>query len=211
MGVCGETAVCAQRFRGSRIRIEEGTMTQITIFAGIRDAIKVLHRNGSGFVRRWWTPARMLGVITAAAAFCVPISLAAAAPAAGDVYVYRLVNGYNRETIGYLQYEFTAATTAQGSVVSVTGDTPSLALPVTEIQTQDGQWLRHRLDNHGIAVDYEFTPALPSLMPPLAPGKSWTVRVNARVAGDTRNRSVRIDGDVLGQERIRVPAGEFDT
>jgi len=37
------------------------------------------------------------------------------------------------------------------------------------------------------------------------------VRVNALVPGATSPRSVRVDGTVLGRERIRVPAGEFDT
>lgn len=139
-------------------------------------------------------------------AFCMP-----SFGAVGDTLVYRLVNGYNRETVGTIRYEFTAATSAQEPMVSVKVDNLSLGLSHTEIRTHEGQWLRHALDNHGIATDYEFMSALPTRISPLMPGKSWSVRVPAKVAGDFRNRSVRIDGDVMGEERIRVPAGEFDT
>jgi hypothetical protein len=151
----------------------------------------------------------MLWLVTLAAALLSAPSVAA--PAAGDAHVYRVVNGYNRETIGYLRHEFTDATTAKGAVVSVTTDTPSLAQSRTEIYTQDGQWLRRPLDNHGMAIEYEFAPALPAIASPLAAGKSWSTRVNAKVPGVSANRSVRIDGAVLGNERVRVPAGEFDT
>ena len=190
-------------------------MTQITAFPGSGN-YDVNHtaapqRDHPGIARRRWMPRIMLGLFTVATAFCVPLSIAATTPAAGDAYVYRLVNGYNRETVGHVRHEFTPATTAQGLVVSVTVDIPSLGVPHTEIFTPDGLWLRHPLDNHGIAVDYEFTPALPVYLSPLTPGKSWSVRVNAKAAGEYANRSVRIDGEVLGNERIRVPAGEFDT
>jgi hypothetical protein len=137
--------------------------------------------------------------------------LAIAAPAAGDAYVYRVVNGYNNETIGHQRHDITAASTAQGQVVSVTVDTPALGLPRTEMLTADGHWVRHPLDSHGLATDYEFAPALPVAPSPLAAGQSWSVRVNAKVPSANTSRSVRVDGDVLGNERIRVPAGEFDT
>ena len=181
-------------------------MTLIPIFPYFGSRVTTaLQRNHPGIARRR-RMSRILAVL--AVALCLPVCAAAATP--GDAYVYRLVNGYNRETVGYIRHEFTQATTAQGSVVSVTVDKPSLAQSHTEIYTADGQWLRHPLDNHGIAVDYEFTPALPAVLTP-ADGKSWSVRVNAKVPGEFRNRSVRIDGTVLGNERIRVPAGEFDT
>ena len=151
-----------------------------------------------------------LAVVVLAAALGGPAHAASAAPAAGDAYVYRVVNGYNRETVGHLRHEITTAGTAQGQVVSVTVDTPALGLPRTEIVSPDGQWLRHTLDTHGRTTDYEFAPALPAVQTP-AGGTSWSVRVNAMVPAQSAKRSVRIDGAVLGNERIRVPAGEFDT
>lgn len=141
-----------------------------------------------------------------AAAFCMP-----AFCAVGDTLVYRLVNGYNHETVATIRQEFTSATSVQGPLVEVKVDNPLLGLSHTEIRTQEGHWLRRLLNSHDIPTAYEFTPALPSRLSPQTQGKSWSVRVQAKVAGDYRNRSVRIDGDILGNERIRVPAGEFDT
>ena len=138
--------------------------------------------------------------------FTAPASFAAT-PAVGDAYTYRLTNGFTREIGGQIRYEVTAASTAQGQVVTVTTDSPLIGPDRTEIHTTDGQWLRRPLDSHGINVEYEFSPALPSM----SSGKAWSTRVNAKVPSENASRSVRIDGEVLGNERIRVPAGEFDT
>ncbi len=132
-----------------------------------------------------------------------------ASAATGDTFVYRVINGFNGETAGHVRHQISAASTASGVVAEVTPDNRALGLQRTEILTPDGLWLRYPLDNHGLATDYEFTPALPAVAP--TPGNSWSVRVNARVEGTGNTRSVRIDGEVLGNERIRVPAGEFDT
>lgn len=153
---------------------------------------------------------RAVAVLVATVAAIECFAPAIAAPAPGDAYVYRVINGYNGETVTHLRHEVTAASTANGLVLSVTPDNPHFALPRTAMHTPDGQWLRQPLDSHGLATDYEFSPALPAVMTSPA-GQSWSVRVNARVDGDARERSVRVDGEVLGNERIRVPAGEFDT
>lgn len=133
------------------------------------------------------------------------------ASAAGNAYVYRVINAYNNETVGHLRQERLPASTAQGEVVSVSVDNPALGMARTELYAPHGQWLRRPLDNHGRPVEYEFAAALPAVQPQLPAGQSWSVRVPAKAAGEDRNRSVRIDGRVLGQERIRVAAGEFDT
>ena len=179
-------------------------MLRITLVPDLRDADETPPRQ--------WTPALAV-LIAMAATLSLSLSLcapASAAPTAGDIYVYRVVNGYNNETVGTLQHEVTSASATQGQAVAVTPDTRDLGLPRTEIYAADGQWLRHPLDSHGLATDYEFTTALPALQTPAA-GKSWSVRVNATALPHSVRRSVRIDGDVLGNERIRVPAGEFDT
>lgn len=132
--------------------------------------------------------------------------------APGDVFVYRVINAYNRETVGHVRHESAAAPAAQGEVLEVTVDHRALGVDRTEMILPGGQWLRRPLDNHGIPVEYDFfSGALPVVQAPLAPGQSWSARVPARVAGETRSRSVRVDGRVLAAERIRVPAGEFDT
>ena len=76
---------------------------------------------------------------------------------------------------------------------------------------KDGNWLRHPIINHDRHVDYEFTNPYPAYMFPLDTGKSWSVRVDAVNPATGRRNSVRIDGQVVGAERISVPAGAFDT
>jgi len=134
-----------------------------------------------------------------------------AAPVAGDTFVYRVINGYNHEAVGYVRHDIAPQSTAQGTVDAVTVDQTALGMTRTEIYTPDGLWLRRPLDNHGMPVEYEFSPGLPAEQAPPSAGSSWSVRVNAKVPGDAASRSVRIDAAVLGNERITVPAGAFDT
>ncbi|MBM3344239.1 MAG: hypothetical protein FJY56_19320 [Betaproteobacteria bacterium] len=151
---------------------------------------------------------RYLGTVAALAGLLGATPALAQAP---DAFVYRVINGYNREIVGHVRQAPAPATTAQGQVLTVTVDTPALGLARTEIYTPQGQWLRRALDNHGIPVEYDFSAAFPAVQPPFEPGRRWSASVPARVAGESKNRSVRVDGRVRGSERIRVPAGEFDT
>lgn len=148
-------------------------------------------------------------LLLVAAMMSVPRSIAATSP--GDTYVYRVINGYNHLTVGHVRHEVTPAAPSRGQVTAVTVDNAALGQSRTESVDEDGRWLRRPLDNHGIAVGYDFIPSLPTVQPSLAPGQSWSARVPAKVSGEDKNRSVRVDGRVLGPERIRVPAGDFDT
>ena|SRR5882672_4833256 len=134
----------------------------------------------------------------------------AAGPTAGDVYVYRLVNGYSKETRGQLHYQVSKVD-AGSATVEVTPDTAEGGVQRTDVYTREGNWLRHPLESHGQPVQYDFATAYPAYVFPLDPGKTWSTRVQASVPGAARPRSVRVDGKVLGNERISVPAGEFDT
>jgi len=136
--------------------------------------------------------------------------LAVAAPTVGDTYVYRVSNAYNNETRGQLTYRVDNIDSDR-ITVSVTPDQPSLGLPYTNVSTRDGNWLRHPLINHDASVEYTFSPAYPAYMTPLDTGKSWSTRVRATSPNSARNNSVRVDGEVLGPERITTPAGVFDT
>jgi len=135
---------------------------------------------------------------------------AAAAPAAGDSYVYQVVNAYNREVLGKVQHHVSAADAGRVTV-SVSPDTSAAGAERTEVYTNDGNWLRAPVESHGVPVEYEFAAPYPAYVFPLDPGKTWSVRVNASVPSMGKQRSVRVDGRVLGAERIRVPAGEFET
>jgi hypothetical protein len=134
----------------------------------------------------------------------------AAPPAAGDTFVYRVIDGYNKETRGQVSYRVDKAE-ADRIVMSVTTERPGVQLATTEIFTPDGKWLRHPVINRDQPVEYEFAPAYPSYEFPLEPGKKWSTRVEAKNLATGKLNSVRVDARVSGTERIRVPAGEFDT
>jgi hypothetical protein len=158
---------------------------------------------------------RRLLVLTAAcisgfaAGTIVPAALAAA-PGVGDVYVYRLFSGYTKESHG--QWRYRVDRLEAGNLnFSVTPETAGAGSARTEIYTSEGNGLRRLVESRGGQVEYEFAAPFPAYVFPLEPGKTWSLRVPARAANEQRERSVRVDGKVLGTERIRVPAGEFDT
>jgi hypothetical protein len=157
----------------------------------------------SMILRGFWGAAALAAALAGAAAPAI------GAPAVGDTYTYRLVNGYNKEVRGQLRYEVSSVGADRISY-AVTPDNAEGGSARTEVYTNEGNWLRAPVESHGEPVEYEFAPAFPALVFPLDPGKEWSVRVKASVAGDRRGRSVRVDGKVLGAERVRVPAGEYD-
>ena len=140
----------------------------------------------------------------------IAADLVQAAPAAGDAWVYRMVNAYSKEPMGNVRYEVVQAAPDR-VVLQVTPDRAAAGAQRTEIHTPQGNWLRGPLESHGVPVEYVFATAYPAYVFPLEPGKRWSERVGATVAAPAGARSVRVDGQVLGTERIRVPAGEFDT
>ncbi len=137
-------------------------------------------------------------------------ALGEAAPAAGDTYVYRLSNGFNNEARGQISYRVEKIDAGR-IVVAVSANTLPAEMAHTEIYTSDGNSVRRPLINHDRPVEYEFAPVYPAYEFPLEAGKSWSLRVNATNPATGRRNSVRVDANVLGAERIRVPAGEFDT
>jgi hypothetical protein len=163
----------------------------------------------SGFAAGRWKPATgaataLLLVLTALA------PPAAGTPAVGDVYSYQLVNGYNKEVRGKVQYQVEQVG-ADRITVSVSPDNAEAGWAHSETYTNEGNWLRNLVESHGVPVEYVFATAYPAYVFPLEPGKSWSVRVKATVPSLGARRSVRVDAWVIGNERIRVPAGEFDT
>ena len=162
-------------------------------------------RNDSRRARAAWLIA--CGCVAAIAGASAPAS---AAPAAGETYAYRVVNGYNKEVRGELRYRVDKVE-SERVTVSVAPDKPDAGEAHMEISTRDGNWLRYPLDSQGRKVEYLFSAALPAYAFPLDAGKTWSTRVDATIQGVPGVRSVRVEGKVLGTERIRVPAGEFDT
>lgn len=135
---------------------------------------------------------------------------ASAAPAEGDTYVYVEVNAYNNEGIGRFR-ERVERVDPDRVTVSIEPDSAAAGLARTEVLTKDGNWLQRPVVSRDQRLEYHFAAPYPAYVFPLEPGKTWSRRVEAKVPGDAGTRSVRVDGEVLGTERIRVPAGEFDT
>jgi hypothetical protein len=152
----------------------------------------------------------LASVIAAAVIVAATVGPAVAAAVAGDTYVYLISNGYSKEPRGQISYRVDRVD-ADRTAVSVTPDSPALGQAFNVVYTHEGNWLRHPLTNHDQPVQYEFAQAYPAYVFPLDPCKSWSVRVNATNPATAKISNVRVDGTVLGTERIRVPAGEFDT
>ncbi|MGH6692454.1 MAG: hypothetical protein ACREF4_17440, partial [Gammaproteobacteria bacterium] len=57
---------------------------------------------------------------------------------------------------------------------------------------------------------FDYSPAYRAFDFPIAPGKTWRARLTATDPANGRRFPVWIEGAVLGWERIKVPAGEFD-
>ena len=157
-------------------------------------------------------PMRTLIVAAAAlvVASVIPAIASAASEVAGDTFVFRVVNGYNNEARGQIQYRIDQINPDR-ITVSASTDAPALGPQQTAIYTKEGNWLRHTLTNHDQPVEYEFSPPFPAYVFPLETGKSWSLRVTATNPATGQRNSVRVDGEVLGSERISTPAGAFDT
>ncbi|HEV7822202.1 MAG TPA: hypothetical protein VGO84_13560 [Burkholderiales bacterium] len=145
--------------------------------------------------------------------YVTPIAIAPvnppALPRTGDRLIYLVRNGYNGEPVGQLDYRMDSA--ERDHYVAAVTASPGFAAPSrTELYRSDGNWVHHALTNHNQLVEYEFNPPYPAYVFPLEARRTWSQRVNARNPATGRVASVRVDGEVLGAERIVTSAGEFD-
>jgi hypothetical protein len=78
-----------------------------------------------------------------------------------------------------------------------------------EIQVYDRQWnwLTHPATN---LQSFVYNPPYPAFAFPLAAGRTWSARLMAADPATGRRFPMTVDGTVLGWERLKVPAGEFD-
>lgn len=121
----------------------------------------------------------------------------------GDSWTYQLHDGYTQISKGTYRY-FVTAIEPQRIIVQVTHDGEPAG---TQIFTRDWNWLEKPMTN---LQNFRYSPPYPALPFPLAAGKTWRAYINATDPATGRTNRVRIDGDVLGWERVTVPAGEFD-
>ena len=132
-----------------------------------------------------------------------PPSVAAAQVKVGDFWEYAVRDAYTGFDRGLHRYEVSHVD-ANRVVVDVTRDGQrvdsviyaagwnGLELPLTNLQR------------------FHYEPALPAYAYPLEPGKSWYTVVNATDPVTRQTYKVHTQGKVVGWERVRVPAGEFD-
>ena len=79
-----------------------------------------------------------------------------------------------------------------------------------ELEFYDRQWnwLQHRATN---LQPFVYSPPYPAFAFPLVAGRTWSARLMATDPVTGQRFPLTVDGSVLGWERVKVPAGEFDT
>ncbi len=134
-----------------------------------------------------------------------PSVVPASSVALGDRWTFDLVNGYNGEVVAREEVEVTGRT-AEGLRVRRTDldrETQS-----DERYTADWNWIARARPG---LPKLEYSPAFRALPFPLEIGRTWQADTIAVDRANQTKFPVRIQGRVLGWERIRLPAGEFDT
>lgn len=134
----------------------------------------------------------------------LPASVAAPKIAPGASWTYSVRDGFTGLMRPAEHYRVTEA--GAGRVVV----TVSREGQPDETRVFDSEWngLKHPATN---MQAFEYRPAYPAFAFPLAAGKTWKTRLIATDPADGRRFPMTVYGEVLGWERVRVPAGEFDT
>jgi hypothetical protein len=142
----------------------------------------------------------------------IAVALAAAAAAAaapaeikvGDSWTFDARNGYNRNLL----------TTYRIDVIGVSG--AGIAARVTNDKAGTVTSERFTRNWNPIFADwsatqlYEFSPAYAEFPDRLEPGVKWQGQTVARDVGTGRELKMTSRGTVVGNEHVRVPAGEFN-
>lgn len=132
----------------------------------------------------------------------MPAQVAAPAIRMGDEWRYSLHDGYTKLPGGMLEYRVTAV---EGDAVTV--QLHHEGRDSMQRYTRDLNWRERPMTN---LQNFRYDPPYPALPFPLEAGKTWQAYVNATDPATGRVNRVRIDGKVLGWERVKVSAGEFD-
>lgn len=132
----------------------------------------------------------------------IPASVTAQEVRVGDDWKYALHDGYTQLPKGAMEYRVSAVQDDTVTVAVSHDDRES-----TEIYTRDWNWREKPMAN---LQNFRYSAPYPALPFPLEAGKTWRTFVQATDPVTGRVNRVRIDGKVLGWERVKVPAGEFD-
>lgn len=131
-----------------------------------------------------------------------PAAVSAPSVTAGDSWTYRVRDGFTGLPRGDQRHEVTRV---GGDRIEVAG-----AVDLGDgMQVYDREWNWVRRPATDLQT-FEYSPAYQAFAFPLTVGKTWRSEATATDPRDGRRFPVRIDGRVLGWERVRVPAGEFD-
>jgi len=133
----------------------------------------------------------------------IPASIPPPPVSVGDSWTYQWHDGYTQFSKGTYRYTVTAIA-PQRMTVQVTRDGEPAS---TQIFTRDWNWLEKPMTN---LQNFRYSPPYPALPFPLEAGKTWQAYITATDPATGQTNRVRVDGDVLGWERVKVPAGEFD-
>lgn len=118
----------------------------------------------------------------------------------GDTWTYQAIDGYNRLAKGSVTREVVRAESSEVEVRESDGRGATS-------QRYDPPWNPVRIDPPR-GQSAIFAPPLRLFPYPLEPGRSW--REESIVTGPTgERRRQQVYGNVLGWERVTVPAGEF--
>ena len=135
-----------------------------------------------------------------------PAGMPAAVPAptitTGDSWTYRVRDGFTRLPREDQRHQVTRVGADRIEVAGAVerGDG-------TQVYDREWNWLRRPATD---LQTFEYSPAYPAFAFPLTAGKRWRTHVTATDPRDGRRFPVRVDGVVLGWERVKVPAGEFE-
>ena len=132
-----------------------------------------------------------------------PAAVAPAQVKVGDFWEYAVRDAYTGFDRGLYRYEVSHVD-ANRVVVDVTRDGQRVD---SLVYAAGWNGLEHPLTN---LQRFRYEPAFPAYAYPLQPGKSWYTVVNATDPVTRQTYRVHTQGKVVGWERIRVPAGEFD-
>jgi hypothetical protein len=126
------------------------------------------------------------------------------AVAAGDTWTYQVRDAFTGLERGSQQYRVTEAGDDR---IRVTVSRDGAGKDESEVYDRAWNWLKHPAAN---LQSFDYSPAYPAFAFPLVPGKTWRVRLTATDPVNGGRFPVTVEGVVVGWERIKVPAGEFD-
>jgi hypothetical protein len=132
----------------------------------------------------------------------MPASVPAPSIAAGDSWTYRVRDGFTSLPRGDQRHEVTRVAADRIEIAGMVERGDGI-----QVYDREWNWLRRPATD---LQTFEYSPAYQAFAFPLTPGKTWRSEATATDPGDGRRFPVRIEGRVLGWERVKVPAGEFD-